>query len=168
MERTVTNEQFLKALNNTDYKKLINSVIRKYKKVLDKDTLQSCAWVGLWKSMCNHDEKYNTPFTSSLFYHVKWECQYHCKKEAKQRPICTGLDLIVPCKNNDIKELEDSEHFNFCLNKISPEYHDIIKTYLFSKNKLKKIAKDKKINYRRLLKISKLLVRQLAEYYYDD
>jgi DNA-directed RNA polymerase specialized sigma subunit len=74
MRNNISNEEFEKALNNHDNKKIIAVVCNRFTSSLSYDILYTCGLYGLWKALQNHDPQYNRKFTTTLYKFVSWEC----------------------------------------------------------------------------------------------
>lgn len=110
----VDNSIYTNAYENKDNQQIIKSVLSKYRGRLTEETLKSCGLNALWRCLQQHDEKYTTKFTSSLWRFVHWECKKELKTLARSkfRPQeLTDIAEEVPLDNlfDDISSILDQE-----------------------------------------------------------
>jgi len=85
MKKIISNELYNIAYNNLDNQRIIKSVLAKYRKQLDDDTLRTCGMHAIWRCLESHDETYSTKFTSSLWRFVNWECKKELQVLARSK-----------------------------------------------------------------------------------
>jgi RNA polymerase sigma factor (sigma-70 family) len=86
-KKVVSKDEFEVAYKNSDNQNIIKSVLKKYSRTLDYDTLLTCGLNALWRCLANHREEYGTKFTSSLYRFTKWECDREILKFKKNTSI---------------------------------------------------------------------------------
>lgn len=72
-KRNISNEEFNEA-RTPRIQELIQNVSRTYSQSLSPATLQAAGDMALWRCLQNHDPKYGSRFTTSLYRFVHWEC----------------------------------------------------------------------------------------------
>lgn len=60
-------------INNPTYDELSKKIICKYRAVIDKDELEQCRCIGIWKACTGFNDRRGS-FTSYLCSHIGWEC----------------------------------------------------------------------------------------------
>jgi len=148
LKKPVTNEDFNKAYTNKDNRNIIYSVLSRYAKVIDKEVLESCAQMGLWRCLGQHDDSYGQKFTTSLWRFVDWECKKELRKVKREKevgattmaaPIMDMLDSKILEKNS----IESSEimHVNECLDLLPKKDKEILYMYFFENRTMEEIGK---------------------------
>ena len=97
MKKTVTNDQFLTALNNRDNHNVLYSAAAVFAKAIDEDDLDQCCRIALWKALQDHDDRHPSAqkFTSSLHRFVRWECLNYLRAQRRaQRRNRTFLPIV--------------------------------------------------------------------------
>jgi len=135
----ISDEDFKKALNDVDNKKIIKTVLSKFDKYLDLEERKSCGLIGLWRCLQGHKSSFNRKFTSSLWNFVKWACINEVKKKYRHTYISLDDNLHSNKISNNkicmINELKDS------LNSLNPELREVVEEYYFGKYTLEEIGK---------------------------
>lgn len=124
-KRVISELEFNEAYKNSDNQNIIYSVLKKYSKTLDSDTLRTCGLNALWRCLESHSDEYKTKFTSSLYKFTTWECDRERLKLAKikDRPvelfdiaeeeteasIFTDLDDVLPTEHAAIVKMRFEE-----------------------------------------------------------
>lgn len=137
----VTDADFELAYKNTDNKKIIYSVCKRFSGCLNHDALLGCGHRGLWKCLRSHDSSYNRKFTTSLYQFVLWECQQEIKQEStynRHSPIedCVeeSTDLPLDLHNNVL----DIEKY---IRLLPANYQNVLRQRFFSNLSLDEMAK---------------------------
>lgn len=65
--------EYHEVISNNQYIKVANSAIKKFRRIIDKDELNQCKHIGIWKA-CVSFKPNKSSFITHLYNHVKWEC----------------------------------------------------------------------------------------------
>src|SRR5688572_26836004 len=96
--KRVDNTTFTQARDNEDNKRLIESVLFRYRKVLSSNTLDTCKDVGLWLALARYDDS-RCKFTTYLHKSVNWQCQRALLKK-KRHSQEQSLNIDQPDRDN--------------------------------------------------------------------
>ncbi len=119
MGRTVNNEVMTEALQNPDYKRILNVAARPYAHFIDRDDLSSAKHLALWNTLKNHDSTRENPvkLTTMLFSNMVWLCQEELKKTKHYRKrvydinlnavIARSGEVSMPTEELCVKEILD-------------------------------------------------------------
>lgn len=113
----VTNDSYNIAWNNTDNTKMMHEACKKYRGILERDDINSCQMIGLWKALGEFNEKHGVKFTSYLYNVVRNEC----RKRLRQNNNNTKLVGFIAKRDYHINshDLEDMiDVLEYPLNKI--------------------------------------------------
>ena len=108
------------AYKNKDNQKIIQSVLSKYRRQLDKDTLKSCGLNALWRCLQSHSDNFKTKFTSSLWRFVNWECKKELQTLARTKYKSTEL-YDIPIEETSFTIFDELHGL------LPPEYCKIVK-----------------------------------------
>ena len=72
----VTNEELKAAYSRPEIKKIINAAAKRFK-FLDRDELESCKLIGLWKALESNDN--DVLLTTNIYNNVTWQCKDRIK-----------------------------------------------------------------------------------------
>ncbi len=72
--REVSDQEYETAYKSPDNRKVINAVLKKYRKQLSYEDLRSFGMIGLLKTLQRHDSSFGQKFTSNLHKFVNWQC----------------------------------------------------------------------------------------------
>jgi RNA polymerase sigma factor (sigma-70 family) len=90
--KTVTNEDFEKALLNVDNIRIIKSVVRKFRIRLGASIAKQCGNTALWMSLMNFDDTKGCKYTTYLYRTVFWTCLNEVRYLNKEKAI-TNVDV---------------------------------------------------------------------------
>jgi RNA polymerase sigma factor (sigma-70 family) len=82
-KKIISNEEYEKAYNLIDNKKIMNAAAKSFRGTLSYNDIESCCYYALWKCLEKYDNSFNAKFTSSLYRFVRWYCIQACQKEQK-------------------------------------------------------------------------------------
>lgn len=126
-------------INNEEYIKICQSAIKKFRKHLTKEEIESCYLVGLWKSLEKFDTSKNVKFTSFLYLNIKIEC-YHIMYQKynwlKRHSSLNTSVLVSKTVDNTMLELDEKSnnllHSRFVdkksMQEIADDYNVSVKT----------------------------------------
>lgn len=83
----VTNDSYNIAWNNTDNTKMMHEACKKYKGILERDDINSCQMIGLWKALGEFNEKHGVKFTSYLYNVVRNECRKRLRQNSNNAKL---------------------------------------------------------------------------------
>lgn len=72
----ITNEELKAAYSRPEIKKIINAAAKRFK-FLDRDELESCKLIGLWKALESNDN--DVLLTTNIYNNVTWQCKDRIK-----------------------------------------------------------------------------------------
>jgi hypothetical protein len=72
----ITNEELKAVYARPEIKKIVNSAAKKFK-FLDKDELESCKLIGLWKALESNND--DVLLTTNIYNNVMWQCKDRIK-----------------------------------------------------------------------------------------
>lgn len=78
-----TNLEFEKALENEQNQRVMSEASRGYR-ILGKDVVQSCKYIGLWESLRDYNGEQDNQFTSYLYSKVRWQCLQELRNLRKE------------------------------------------------------------------------------------
>lgn len=88
----VTNEQVKEALKNKKNKKIIKSFLRRFHSQFERDEMRSFAMEVVWRCLQQHNPKFKTQFTTSLYRMMYWKFCSELKRKKRKNPQFTILD----------------------------------------------------------------------------
>lgn len=137
VKNEVANKDFNQALADSNNRNILFSISNKFRNDISKEELKNRRYMALFQCMRQHDYSGKVKFTTSLYYHMKWQCYKALKFEAKGRlsyiPLLEHEDLV---DNSSLKNFEVDE----CLNMISEHYSKILRHYYFEDMNLREIG----------------------------
>lgn len=145
--------EYNEVINNSQYIKIANSAIKKFKCIIDKDELNQCKHIGIWKA-CLSFKPGKSSFITHLYNHVKWEC---CKLLNSNSVVTTnGSPKNLHYDNYLLLEIRD------CLS--DREYSLFERKFVLGKT-FKEIATEEKTNIKRIRRyISKIILEIKKQY----
>lgn len=70
----VSDIEYEEELKNPDNIRIMRIVSNKFKRQLSDDTLENCCLHGLYQCIEKHDDTLGSKFTTSLYYHINFQC----------------------------------------------------------------------------------------------
>ena len=70
-----TNDEFERKWTDLNNVRIIRAASESYRHLLPPDILENCGLHGLYRCLQTHDDSLGGLFTSSLTYHVIWQCK---------------------------------------------------------------------------------------------
>ena len=139
MEKTITNDEFLEAKDNLDNKRLIFSILQKYKNIFSYEELENIGNIALWKCLLKHNPNLGQKFTTSLYNHVMWQVlvelrNYNKDKKYTTNTVSSGVNTSSYEQNNNLTDVKD------ILNTLEPRYRDIVYEYYIEQRTLADIS----------------------------
>lgn len=128
----ITNEEFIKAWENKDNKKIINSAMRRYYRYMSPDDIESCKMIGLWECMKSYNGDLGK-FKTYLYRGIQIQCIKSLKNMNKNNH--TSLADVVD-QSFDVSQVRDS------INQLDEEYQNLIFSRFFEMKTLKEIANE--------------------------
>lgn len=161
--KTVTNEEFLTALDNVEYARIISAASKRLSRGMTKQEIKTCRMDALWRSMANHDPE-KSKFETYLYNYTRWIFLYQRSQKAalpgipKEIPIATlGYDIV----KDETEDRTSNINFNHMLEKLSAEDSQLIREYYLENYSLSEIAKKRECSrqwiHQRMQKIIKTL-----------
>lgn len=138
--RTVTNDEFNKALANMNNVKIMQEALSKYRGIIPYEDLQRCGLDALWRCIGYHEDNKGNKFTTSLWRFIVWECRRELKRIRQQGRIHTvslsqkeDFDISTNV-NNQIKHLHEY------ITLLDSDSRDIINQYYFERRTMQEIG----------------------------
>lgn len=155
------------------HRAIVRTVLRKYRKVIPRNDLESCGDLAIWKCLQYHDSDHPSrqKFTTSLYRITNWVCLQELRRIRRaSRPIDYakyGVDRPTAAFDyHQDPELEDQRHVVECVGLVPNG--DILKEYYLEGETIATIAKKRKIGRRRVRQILNESLEALRELYLDD
>jgi RNA polymerase sigma factor (sigma-70 family) len=142
--RRVTNEDFNKALANTNNIRLIKDVTNHYAQQIPADDLYRCGLNALWRCLSYHQDIYNQKFTTSLYRFVNWECRRELKKIKRERQRTINISSIETKDTFAIPATESTDevkHLYECIEMLPSQHKVLIQEYFIEKRTMQEIGK---------------------------
>jgi RNA polymerase sigma factor (sigma-70 family) len=111
----ISDEEFLNAYNDPDSRRIINSISRRFARRLSPDDLESCAQVGVFRCLRQHDPN-KQRFTTSLYRFVTWECLTALRSAGPQPHIPLQVDVAESPSG------DDATHIHECISLLRDPY----------------------------------------------
>ena len=90
----ITDNDFEKALKDSNNQRIMNKVSCKYMKSISYDDLESEKLIVLWECLKTYDPSRKKKFTSFLYQKLDWRYKKLIREKRRQRSInCDNLDL---------------------------------------------------------------------------
>lgn len=140
MRREVTNEEYEKAYNNKDNRKVIDSVTSKYAKKVDKHDLSSAGLMALWRCLSYHDDSFGQKFTTSLWRFTDWECKRILRSQ-KNRVSCMQLSAIEIDLPEENVMTDDVKFMKECVHLLPKDEKEILQLYYYQNLTMEEIGK---------------------------
>ncbi len=139
-KKKVTNDEFSRALANSDNNNIIQSVLVRYNKLIPPDELHACGLEGLWRTLMYHQDNRGNKFTTSLWKFTDWECKRQLKKNKKK-----NSHYVVSLSNDKIDIAEEQENptaqdMRECIAKLRPAYRSLIQEYYYNQKTMEEIG----------------------------
>lgn len=83
MSQTVSDQEFTRAWNNSDYQNVMRHVTSRFQRTLDEDERTSISMQALWEALKGHVEGLGQKFTTSLYFFTKSRCLDACRSKKK-------------------------------------------------------------------------------------
>lgn len=132
----VDNEVFNFALENDDYKKIMNRAARNFINSIPEEELNQCKMMGLWNALSKYSAGGKTKFTTYLYHHVRWQCLTYITGDLKHPTlelfeieshnpfVSLHLDEKLECLPDELKDIVIKKHiWNMTLHEIADEYN---------------------------------------------
>jgi RNA polymerase sigma factor (sigma-70 family) len=133
-EKEISNDDFLKALKDSNNLRIMNKVCSFYQNILSKDELHRCKLLALWKAMCKFDPSCGKKFTSYLYNSVKWECQKDLYNVNKYRKGITYSDSLFEYFDRHDTDIVDT------IEKLPNKFSKVIKQKFFHNMTMEEIG----------------------------
>lgn len=127
MNKIISNDEFNSAYNNIDNKLIMKKATKKFIYYLDKEELNSCKMVGMWKCLKTYKQESKMKFTTWLYNLVYWECLLELKRNNK-----------INLENHILNQETAKDDFYLFIKDISN--NDLILDRLLYKYTLKELA----------------------------
>lgn len=138
-------------IENENYIKISQAAVKKFRKHLTKEELDSCYLFGLWKSLEKFDSSKNVKFTSFLYLNIRIEC-YHIMYQKfswfKRHSSLNTSTLVAKSIDTTMFELADKEN-------------DLLKSRFIDKKSMQEIADDYKVSVKTIRKRLKEIINYL-------
>lgn len=137
--KKVSDQEYENAYKNRDNRKVIDSVTSRFRKVIDRDDLQSAGDMALLRCLEYHDDSYNQKFTTSLWRFTDWECKrvLRSKKNKLSAMQLSTIEVELP-QNEGNKE---SEYVNEYIELLPIENRKILQQYYYQGMTMEEIGK---------------------------
>ena len=168
--REVSSEEFSLAYNNEDNRRIIGSILRRYRGVLNDDDLESCGMEAMWKALRGHRAERGGKFTSSLYRFVVWACQhafrrvYGDTRSSKYKKLSfVQLDFVdeEPTAPVTSESQELLRHVEECMELIEPWMKEIIHDRFFEHMSYVQIGKKYRYSKERAYRRVRLALAKL-------
>ena len=110
------NETYDEAVNNIDYKKIMDKVCSRYNRYVDPHDLSSMRHYTLWQCLEKYDPKYKTKFTSYLYSQLTFAIKNSLKKKKRE---FTNIPIE--------KSRTPPENIDLLLSDFPPEYRGLLR-----------------------------------------
>lgn len=137
LKKTISNEEYERAYNNKDNRKIINKVTSRYVKQLDSHDRQSCGLIALWRCLENHQDIYKQKFTSSLWRFVHWECRRELRKKNRKKQL---QYVLVPELDYVAQKNTDETNVQECIMSLGEQHREMLKDYFYENKTMQEIA----------------------------
>jgi RNA polymerase sigma factor (sigma-70 family) len=136
----ITDEQFSAAWENVEYRKIMQSAMRRYRGVIPADEMNSCKMIGLWESLKRYDKSKGRKFTTYLYCGILMQC----RKRINRFKYIT-LDVVASYMDLNKMNLDAEmtrEKVRDSVDKLDDELRDLIYSRFFDGKTLREIAKE--------------------------
>lgn len=128
-------DRIRQVLSNESCVQSIAAATRKYRYVLDTDTIDNCVLHGIWKCINWHQPKHSTKFSTSLYSFIRWECSQSCSEKQSSKYSIKEDEAVD--ENEFITKIQVQD----CLNSLPRTYRIILEQYYFYNMNLREIGK---------------------------
>lgn len=137
--RTISNEEFDIAYNNTDNIKIMNKASLSYSKNL-KSRLKECKMLALWEALRDYKDDRGMKFTTFLFYKVRRVCyDAHYSKAEKVNEFTSIEDSFSGCTT-------DSTFIQDIMMSLSDKDGKLISDRFIHRKTLREIGKEHNVS----------------------
>lgn len=138
--KQVSNQEYEEAYKNKDNRKVIQSVVAKYYKSLDRDDLESAGMTALLRCLEYHDPSYNQKFTTSLWRFTDWECKRILRKKSgkPQHKQLSTIEYDIPQK---ILISDDNKFVQECVEQLQDSEKNILSMYYYDGRTMEEIGR---------------------------
>ena len=152
----INNEAFEAALQNKEYRKIINYILAKYRRSISHDDLEQCGKIGLWKFLLKDVQK------SYLFSYIEWECKSFLYKNKLKENLCADLSIY-----EDFGASFSPERYNIqeCLDKLNPFDRNLLRDYYIIGKTMQEIGLERGFSKQTVSNKMKLALRRLKSVY---
>jgi DNA-directed RNA polymerase specialized sigma24 family protein len=111
--RAISNQEFEKALLNSDNANIIKAVTQRFLGVLSSEDLKACGLQALWRCLQYHQDRFGQKFTTSLHRLTDWECKRELRKQrgGKINGKIKRAAVIVPLYDQAVFVFPEDEDF---------------------------------------------------------
>lgn len=127
----ITDEQFSVAWENKEYRKIMQSAMRRYRGIIPADEINSCKMIGLWESLKRYDKTKGRKFTTYLYCGILMQC----RKRLSRFEYITIDDVASYMDFNRI-------YIRDCVDKLDVEHRELVYSRYFEGMTLREIAKE--------------------------
>lgn len=128
------NNIFEEALKNKDNTKIINAVLKKFKRI-PIDERKQLGKIALWKCLKEYDTVSDrVKFTTSLFHFVRWECLGFLRSQKRYTKTKSGLSNQPELEEKNLSTID-------ILDCLTIEEREIVNRYYIKKETLIEIGK---------------------------
>jgi RNA polymerase sigma factor (sigma-70 family) len=174
-KKIISNDEFTQSYTDNYHQILIKFICNKYRYKLNRDDLESCGMLGMWKALRNYDATRGYKFTTLLTKCVDMECKRELVKQNRSYKFMNGMDqkpkkyifnidkilFAINDKSKDLEQYENREFISHLVKHLEPNEIKLLNAKYFYKQTFREIAKSEKVSRQRVEQRLQLILDKL-------